>query len=334
MDDRQPTLRDVAEAAGVAVSTASRALSRPGRISPRTEARVRDAAERLGYTPSASARALSSGRTSTVALVVPDVTNPFYFGLVRGTGARLRETGYVQVLVDTEESTEAEARALAGLRGTVDGAVLASSRLDDDRLVRLAAELPVVTVNRTVPGGVAPGVVLDTPSGIVQALEHLASLGHTRVAYAAGPRTSWSDSRRRAVLEPSAARLGLDVTVLGPYAPLRTAGPAAADAALQAQVTAVIAFNDLLAFGVLERLEARGVPVPDQLSVVGCDDVFGADLVRPRLTTVALPMERAGRHAADLLVARLSGLGAPPGDPVVLPTHLVIRASTGPAPAA
>lgn len=334
---RQPTLRDVAEKAGVAVSTASRALTRPGRISAHTTERVRAAADALGYTPSASARALSSGRTTTVALVVPDVTNPFYFGLVRGTGARLREGGYVQVLVDTEESAEAEARALVGLRGTVDGAVLAASRLADARLAELAADLPIVAVNRTSPSLAAPSVLIDTPSGLVQALEHLASLGHRRIAYASGPRTSWSDSRRQAALHPAAARLGLDVTVLGPYAPVRTAGPAAADAAVQADVTAVVAFNDLLAFGILERLDARGVVVPDRMSVVGCDDVFGADLVRPALTTVASPMERAGRLAADLLISRLEGTGPYPGyatEPAVLPTHLVIRSSTGTAPSA
>lgn len=339
---RQPTLRDVAAAAGVAVSTASRALTRPGRVNADTADRVVAVAQELGYIPSASARALLSGRTATVALVLPDVTNPFFFGLVRGTGARLRESGYVQVLADTEESAEVELDTLRKLRGQVDGAVLAASRLSDEQIAAAAADLALVVVNRAIPG--TPGVLLDTAGGMVQALEHLVAQGHTRIAYASGPVTSWSDGRRREALGPAAERLGVDLVVLGPYAPVRQSGPQAADAALDAGATAVIAFNDLLAFGVLERLDARGVPVPDTVSVVGCDDIFGADLVRPALTTVESPVERAGRMAADLLLARLEGgrddeLGDDEDEPVVrprdtaepvlLPTQLVVRSSTG-----
>ncbi|GCE76232.1 LacI family DNA-binding transcriptional regulator [Cellulomonas biazotea] len=340
MTTTRPTLRDVADAAGVAVSTASRALTRPGRITEDTAARVRAAADALGYTASPSGRALSSGRTGTVALVVPDVTNPFFFGIVRGVQNRLRADGYMHVLVDTEESVPAEERALRMLRASADGVVLAAPRVEDADLARWAREQPIVTINRPVDGD---GVVLDTPGGAVQALEHLASLGHRRVAYASGPRTSWSDRHRRVALRPAARRLGVDLVVLGPYAPQREAGAAAADAACGADVTAVLAFNDLLAFGVLDRLTARGVDVPGAMSVVGCDDVFGADLVRPGLTTVAAPLERAGHRAADLLLSRLDRSGSRAGDsrgargplpPSVdlLPTHLVVRGTTGPAP--
>jgi len=335
---RPPTLRDVAERAGVAVSTASRALTRPGRLRAATEEHVRAVAAELGYEPSPSARALSSGRTRMVALVVPDVTNPYYFGIVRGTAARLRAAGYVHVLVDTEESVDAEDRALRALRPTVDGAVLAASRLDDARLQRWARDLRLVTLNRPLPGGAGRGVLVDTAGGSVRALEHLAALGHRRVAYAAGPPTSWSDQRRRAALRTAARRLGVELVVLGPYAPVREAGAEAADAVLAARVTAarvtagrvtaVLAFDDLLAFGMLDRFAARDVDVPGDVSVVGCDDVFGADLVRPGLTTVAAPIERVGALAADLLLARIEGRDPPPLRQV--PTRLVIRGSTSP----
>ncbi|ASR55119.1 LacI family transcriptional regulator [Cellulomonas sp. PSBB021] len=330
--ERAATLRDVAERSGVAVSTASRALTKPGRVSEATAQRVLDAARELGYSASAAGRALSSGRTWTVALVVPDITNPFFFGVIRGTQSRLREGGYAHVLVDTEESVEAEERALRSLRRSVDGVILAASRLDDDSLVRWSGDIPLVTLNRTFPALTSPSVVIDTPSGAVQALEHLASLGHRRVAYAGGPRTSWSDGRRRTALAEAARRLGVELTALGPYAPQREAGPAAADAVVQSGATGVLAFNDLLAFGMLERLEHRGVRVPDEMSVVGCDDVFGADLVRPSLTTVRAPLEKAGHHAAELLLASLDPVHPRAGAPVELPTHLVVRESSGPAP--
>ncbi|MBO9556069.1 LacI family DNA-binding transcriptional regulator [Cellulomonas sp.] len=329
MTDKPPTLRDVAAASGVAISTASRALSRPGRINEETAVRVREAAAALGYTVGASGRALSSGKTGTVALVVPDVSNPFFFGIVRGTQAALRAAGYTHVLVDTEESVQAEERALRMLRTSADGAVLAAPRLGDEWLVAWSSALPLVTLNRPVNGA---GVVIDTPGGAVQALEHLASLGHERIAYAGGPRTSWSDGRRRNALRAAARRLRVEVVVLGPYAPQREAGAAAADAAWQSGATGVLAFNDLLAFGMLERFGARGVDVPGQMSVVGCDDVFGADLVRPALTTVSAPLERAGHRAADLLLATIDRRSpGPAGAYDELPTHLVVRDSTGPA---
>ncbi|MDM7854654.1 LacI family DNA-binding transcriptional regulator [Cellulomonas alba] len=332
MPERAPTLRDVAERSGVAVSTASRALTRPGRVNQATADRVLAAARDLGYSVSPAGRALSSGRTGTVALVVPDITNPFFFGIVRGTQARLREGGYVHVLVDTEESVEAEERTLRTLRRSVDGMILAASRLDDESLAAWSREVPIVTINRSFPGLDCPSVTIDTPGGAVQGLEHLASLGHTRVAYAGGPRTSWSDGRRRSALAEASPRLGVEVVGLGPYAPQREAGAAAADAAVASGATGILAFNDLLAFGILERLASRGVDVPGDVSVVGCDDVFGADLVRPSLTTVAAPLEKAGHHAAELLLAALDPVHPRAGAPVELGTHLVVRDSSGPAP--
>lgn len=330
--ERAVTLKDVAERSGVAISTASRALSRPGRVSPATTERVRAAARELGYSPAMSGRALRLGRTGMVALVVPDVTNQFFMGVVRGVQARLRAGEYMHVLVDTEESVEAEERALHTLRTSVDGFVLASPRLDEPRLTAWARRVPLVALNRTTP---KPAVVVDTPNGAVQALEHLASLGHRRVAYAGGPRSSWSDSHRRAALRSASRKLRVEVVGLGPYLPRRMAGPAAADAVLASGVTAVIAFNDLIAFGILDRFRERGVRVPHDVSVVGCDDVFGADLVQPTLTTVHSPNERAGFHAADLLLTRLDPMHDDAElSGVLLPTHLVPRDSSGPAPRA
>ncbi|ACQ81556.1 transcriptional regulator, LacI family [Beutenbergia cavernae DSM 12333] len=330
----QVTLRDVAERAGVAISTASRALANPGRVSAATRERVRAAADELGYSPGGPARALSSGRTGMIALVVPDVTNPFYFGVIRGTQAQLRDRGYVHVLVDTEESADVEAAWLDRLQRSVDGAVLAASRLSDAAIAARASRLPLVTLNRDVPG--VPGVTLDTPGGVAHALDHLASLGHRRIAYAGGPPESWSDARRRRVARARARRLGVELVVLGPYAPLQASGAAAADAAVHAAASAVVAFNDLMAIGILARLADRGLAVPRDLSVVGCDDVFGADFAHPPLTTITAPVERAGRAATSMLLARLDD-GAPrvTGDDaaprLALPTHLTIRASTGPA---
>jgi LacI family transcriptional regulator len=175
-------------------------------------------------------------------------------------------------------------------------------------------------------------VVIDTPSGMVQALHHLASLGHRAVAYLSGPRSSWSNGRRWRAVQMAARRDGLSVRRLGPFPPTRAAGAAAADAAVHAGVTAVLAFNDLIALGVLQRLFARGLAVPDDMSVVGCDDTFGADFCHPPLTTITASIEQVGRLATDMLLEQLRPVAPPPRVHTV-PAVLTIRGSTGPAPA-
>jgi LacI family transcriptional regulator len=321
----------VAQGAGVAVSTASRALSNPGRVNVVTRERIQKVAAELGYSPNSQARALTSGRSGAVAVLVSDVTNPFYFGIIRGTQRQLKAAGYSQLLVDTEESDQNEDALLHRLRSSFDGAILAASRLSDRALSALADDLPVVAINRQTRG--VASVFIDTPGGIVQALEHLVSLGHRDIGYISGPATSWSNERRWRALVKSADAHDVRAVRLGPFAPRQSAGAAAADAALNAGVTAAIAFNDLLAIGMLQHLASRGVRVPHELSIVGCDDIFGADFCSPPLTTMTAPIEQAGRLAVTLLTAQLdprSETGA--RQTVVLPTHLTVRASTGPAP--
>lgn len=328
---RAATIMDVARLADVAPSTVSRALTNPDRVHHLTRARIEAAAAELSYVPSSQARSLSSGRTRTVAVLVPDITNPFYFNLIRGTQRRLNASGFTQLLVDTEESDDVEAAKLEIMRKSSDGVVLTASRLDDERLAEAARHQPIVTINRDVPD--VPSVIIDTPSGVTQALGHLHSLGHRRVAYVAGPANSWSSARRLVALEAEAARLAVEVRVVGPWSPKLTSGAAAADAVLGEGVTGCVVFNDLIAIGMLGRLRDRGVSVPAELSIVGCDDVFGSDFCNPPLTTVTAPIEDAGRVAVDMLLGEADPVrSSPPRTRAVLPTHLTIRASSGVAP--
>lgn len=328
---RATTITDVARAAGVATSTVSRALSKPGRVSASTRDRIEKIAAELGYVPNSQARALTSGRTRAIAVLVSDITNPFYFGIIRGTQHQLKAAGYTQLLVDTEESGDLEENMLLSLRRSCDGAIVMASRLSDTRLASLASEIPLVVINRATPG--VPNVVLDSPVGVDQALEHLASLGHRHVIYISGPRTSWSNEKRWQAMRAGAARLGLDVTRSAEFTPTTTSGAAAADAMLNSGATACIAFNDLLAIGILMRLRERGVRVPDDVSIVGCDDIFGADFCNPPLTTLTAPIEQAGRVAVSMLLSSLDPItGRHVRRSVLLPTHLTVRDSTGPAP--
>jgi DNA-binding LacI/PurR family transcriptional regulator len=322
---RSVTLFDVAREAGVAVSTASRALSNPGRVSNETRDLVQAVARRLDYRPNRMAQALPSGRSQMLALLLPDITNPHNFGLIRGAEAQARAAGYTLILGHTQESPELERSNAERLESVVDGMILASSRLPDDDLRELAARSTVALFNREIAG--FPRVVTDAADGARQIVQHLAALGHRSIAYLGGPRNAWTDAERWRALSRAARSAGITITRHGPFFPTLEHGAAAADVGRASGATAFVAFNDLLAIGVLQRLEQLGVRVPEEVSVVGNDDIFGSDFCNPPLTTVTTPAERAGRALIDVL---LEALNAGAERRVVLTTQLHVRASTAP----
>jgi LacI family transcriptional regulator len=324
-----PTIYDVAEAAGVATSTVSRAFSTPSRVSARTRERVLAVAAELGYRPNPHARALLSGRSHTVAMVVSDITNPHYFELIRGAEMRARASEYTLVLVNAEESPRIEYDQIQRLVSSVDGFLLAASRLPDENLEQIAAQRPIVLMNRELAG--LPSVVLDHVAGCRQIVDHLASLGHRDLVYLAGPRNSWMAATRWSALQTAAEELGLGAQSMGPFTPRVSQGGAAADAALNAGATAIVAHNDLLALGVIQRLTQRSIRVPDDVSVVGFDNIFAADLATPSLTTLGGAHADVGRAAMEILLDSVGPTRTARELPqVLLPTELVLRSSTGP----
>jgi len=327
----RPTITDVARVAGVAASTVSRAFSNPGRVNHLTRDHVLAVAEELGYAPNPTARALESGRTNTMALLVPDITNPYFAGVIKGAERAASTAGLTLVLGDTQENAGQEQQLVRRLGPAVDGFVLSASRMPDEILTDAARHNPVVLVNRAAPGLAC--VVADFESGSRQIVDHLASLGHRGFVFLGGPAESWSGARRWAGLGRAAEAVGLDATRFGPYAPVFAGGAAAADAVVAAGATAVVCHNDMLAIGVLQRLAARGVAVPGQVSVVGFDDVFGAAFCSPPLTTLAEHTVEAGQHSIEMLaqpgLVTPGVLERPPSR--VLPTQLVVRSSSGPA---
>jgi DNA-binding LacI/PurR family transcriptional regulator len=184
--------------------------------------------------------------------------------------------------------------------------------------------VPVVLFNRRVEG--LASLVTDSADGSRQIVEHLVALGHRSLAYLAGPAT-WSDGQRWNGLSEHAQAAGVRIVRCGPFDPTLEGGPAAADVGMATGATALVAFNDLLAIGVLRRLAERGISVPARVSVVGYDDIFGSDFCFPPLTTVAGPVDEAGRTLVDVLLAQRQ-----PTPTITLPTHLRVRVSTGPPP--
>ncbi|GAA2348586.1 substrate-binding domain-containing protein [Dactylosporangium salmoneum] len=188
----------------------------------------------------------------------------------------------------------------------------------------------MVLLNRRV--GQLPCIIFDNADGIRQALAHLAALGHRRVAYVAGPRTSWVNRERLRAIRTVAAGMDLEVAEAGNVSPDFEGGVAAADLVLAASVTSVVAYNDMIGLGLISRFAARGVKVPDDVSIIGFDDIPASALVSPALTTVSQPKDQCGRAGVDLLADPLNERDRPGGSRISLPTRLIVRASTGPAP--
>ena len=297
------TIYDVAKATGVSPSTVSRALNRPGRLKEATERRIRDAAAELGYRINPMARALPTGKTGTLALLVSDITNPVYFDVVRGAERVATANGLTLVFAESQESPELELATAERLMTSVDGLFLVASRLTDDQISELAAVKPLVVANRLVPGVTA--VVPDPRPGISAALDQLAEFGHRRIAYLSGPAASWMNDVRWRTLFTFAVERGMSIVEIGSTAPTREGGAEAFARVLAADVSAIFAYNDLLAFGLMQAARDQQVDVPQQLSIIGFDDIFGADLTTPGLSTIKSPLRELGEAAAHRLLVEI-----------------------------
>ena len=319
------TIKDVARASGVHISTVSRAFSAPDMVRPETRDRVLAAAASLGYRPNPAARALITGRTHNIGLVVPDIANPFFPAMIKAAESQARQHGYHVFVADTHEDVAAEEEMVRALAQQVDGIVLCSSRMPLATLERLRGDVAMVTVNRPVRG--IPAVVMDVGQGAREAAEHLIALGHRRLHLLAGPYRSWTDQQVRLAVAAVAKSNGAVLTVRGPNRPTEEAGIRAVDDIRRSGATGVLAYNDIMAIGLIGALEAQGTSVPAGISVIGIDDVMVGRYCKPRLTTVAMPTSEAGRMAVDILMAaRRDG-----ESPVVsLPTVLIVRESSGP----
>lgn len=319
------TILQVAESAGVSASTVSRTFSHPEMIRAETRGRVMTAARELGYVP--PHRGMPAGRTGNLGLIVPDIANPFFAPFVKAAQNQAMHSDLAVFLADTDEDSQAEERALQHLVKQVDGVILCSPRLPNEAIHRFADSTEMVLVNREVDG--IPSVLLDTGDGMRQAVDHLAALGHGSVAYLSGPSSSWSNTERRRGLRGQASRHGMQLHFLGPYISNFQAGLQAADSVLTTGSTAVVAYDDVMALGVLARFDDRSIHVPKEMSVVGCDDIDAAAMFRPSLTTVTARCDVAGRSAVDLLVRCLTNMNVGMTS-TTLPTQLLVRESTGP----
>jgi DNA-binding LacI/PurR family transcriptional regulator len=325
--DSRVTSVDVARRAGVSQSTVSLVLSgkSAGRISARTEAAVRQAADELGYRPNVAARALRTGTARTVGLVVTDVTHPFFGPVLRGAQVAAWRAGYAVALVDVANDPDRELASFEALRaGPVDGFLFFT--VDPPAT---SGEY-VVTLEVSPPG--MSFVRFDTERGTELALRHLLELGHVRIGHLGSELDAETFRLRRETLLRVLGEAGLEP---GPYAraPFRfdeAVGPALELLDAADRPTAIYCDDDLLAGGVYLAARERGLRIPQDVSVVGFDDLPFARVFEPPLTTIRIEPEALGGEAFELLAALMAGEPAPPGR--ILPVELVIRESTTPPP--
>jgi LacI family transcriptional regulator len=332
------TLRDVAADAGVHPATASRALNPTTRplVNEDTAERVLAAAQRLGYRPNPIARGLKTNRSYTIGVVVPDLRNPLFPPIARGIEERLEGSGYTSVLANTDNMDERERLSFEALRARqVDGIITATAHRQHPQLRELAATgIPVVQVNRRMDDDDLPSVVADDRAGVAMAIDHLAGLGHRSIAHVGGPlEVSTGVARYHAFLRAMGDRdLPVDdrlVPTAQTYSEKEGARLTRALLEQGPEFTAILAGNDLMALGCMDALRDAGLRCPEDVSVVGFNDMDWSDRFTPPLTTIRVPHHDLGALAADLLLERLADPEAEARH-VVLPVELVVRGSTAP----
>jgi LacI family transcriptional regulator len=329
-DEPRPpaTIYDVARLAQVSPSTVSRALNKPGRISAETERKVREAAERLQFEINPSARALPTGRRMTLALMLADITNPVVFGVIRGAERAAAAAGYTLIITESQESGESELKMLRRIQASVDGIVLATTRVPTLSIQQFAHVKPIVLLNRA--ESAVASIVPDVLGGVAQLLDHLRACGHANIAYLSGPAASWMNGERWAALVQLAPSRRMRVFEIPGRAPTMPGGAEALERVMLSPATAVIAFNDLMALGLLRQARQEKISVPGRLSVAGFDNIFGAELTTPALTTVAAPLEDAAATAVESLVALIERSSDRPPEVSLFDVRLIVRDSTGP----
>lgn len=331
-------ISDVAAAAGVSVATVSRALTTPKRVAKATREHVQKVADELGYSPNLLARSLRSQQSKLVIVLVTNISNPMLSCCIRGTERVARELGYSVLLGDTQNDPMLEQRYIALLTSRqVDGVIVMSSRLHGrvfELILKANAEAAVVNACACLDVAPCSTVGVDDVGAARTMTEHLLSLGHRRIAAITGPAESPHSRDRmfgyRLALRAAGVQFDESLVLDGDFT-METGGEGAARALeLPARPTALFCFNDQMAIGAIQRLQGLGCRVPDDMSVVGFDDIDFAPFTSPPLTTVRQPSFDMGATAMRLLHQRLSG--SPEIETVTLPTELMVRETTAPPP--
>ncbi len=332
MSSKRINISDVAREAGVSPQTVSRALNNKGEISTETRERVLHTVHSLGYRPNTLARGLVTHKTFALGLVVPDIANPFFAEVARGAEDAARKAGYSLFFCNAIEDPGRELDALRTLEAQrVDGILLCSSRLADEQLAAMLKRLPpIVLANREPVLAGMHSVCIDDERGARTAVEHLVRTGHRRIGLLAGPAASYSGRCRARGYQAALAEAGLpfEPNLIVPGAPYLEDGCATATRLLKEQpgTDALLCYNDLVAVGALQACASLGLRVPDDVAVIGFDDIPLAALVTPPLTTLRSNRRGLGQELVRLMLQTLDACRGG-CENIVLTSDLIIRAS-------
>jgi LacI family transcriptional regulator len=328
---RPVNISDVAAAAGVSRATVSRVANGLGTVDPVLAERVRQAMAELAYSPSGTAQSLSRGATRTIAMMVPDLGNPMFQKLLQGLTNAAAVDGYRVIVADSQERLDEEMPLAREVRRMSDAIVLAAPRMDGLELLGLLGQVPpALVINRSSQGGAVPSVTIDYTAGIRALMEHLLGLGHRRIAYLQGPERSASNVFRMERIAEFVADLPAVEMSWIPCGTTMEHGYDSWPAVRESRATAVLAFDDVVALGLLGRLNEEGVSVPEALSVVGFDDIQFSRFSDPPLTTVAIDHVQMGETAWRELRAEMTGRAE--HTEIFFTPELRVRRSTGPVP--
>ena len=328
------TIRDVARHADVSVASVSRVLNGTGAVNHATRQRIVQAIEVLRYVPHSGARSLSTSRTDTVGVILPDLFGEFFSELIRGMDLAARAQGMHLIVSSSHDDAAEASAAIRSMRGRVDGLIVLSPYMNAATLTAsMAGRMPVLLMNGGAMDAERPSIVIDNRGVAMTAVEHLLALGRRRIAHISGPAGNLEAEARLSGYAEALAGTGVIARVLdGDFT--QASGYRAVTRMLAGgdRPDAIFAGNDMMAVGALLALQEAGLRCPEDVAVVGFDDVPIAELVRPALTTMRIDISGTGKHAMERLVAMIQTPDAGPGlgdvaNEVVRPT-LVVRGST------
>jgi len=325
---RPMRISDIAELAGVSNATVSRVINGFSTVNEDIAQRVRDIIKEVGYVPSQTARSLSLGASETIGVVVPDLSNPMYHEVLRGVHRAAAADGYRVLVADTLEEPRGEAAVALDIRHRTDALVLIAPRMTRPELLALLMRVhPAAVINRTT-GENAVVARVDYAAGIQTLADHLRGLGHSRIAFLSGPEQSRSNQdRQRGLEEYRAAHAEVEIIEI-PTGSGFDDGHRSWEAVREAGASAVMAFNDLVALGLIGRLAEEGVRVPEDISVAGFDNIPFAQYSSPALTTMAVDLGELGASAWRDLRQEIEGVER--REASVFTPVLQVRASTAP----
>lgn len=328
------TIKDIAQEAGVSVTTVSRVLNDKPDVSTTTKKKIKKVIDKLGYNPNGIARGLVLKKTNTIGLIIPDISNPYFPEVARGIEDNAKKEGYSVIFCNTDNNKQAEIEAIELLKSKrVDGIILSLSISNKSQLEKLENDkIPVVQIDRNIPGSKISSVLINNFLSAYKATMYLIKLGHTKIAHITGEMETNTARERlfgyKKALQEAEIEYRVEWVLQGDYSKESGFQQTNELLLMKEKPTAIFAANDLMALGAYEASFHYRLNIPDDISIIGHDNIDMAELIRPGLTTIAQPKYKLGELATQILIDEIEGRSNERQE-IILNPELIIRKSTG-----